>query len=163
MSDAQLGHEKTLSGLLTALAGANLIYGLGMLEMGVTFDYGQLVMDNEFAQMINYCVNGIPVNDETLSVDAIKEVGSFGDFVTRKETFEHMRSISHPKLIDRRVRDKWKAQGSKDIYQRSLEEAKKILETHKPPSLSDDIKAELREIVKETESHLGVDKTTPEF
>ncbi len=74
-----------------------------------------------------------------------------------------MRSISHPKLIDRRVRDKWEAQGSKDIYQRSLEEAKQIFDNHTPPPLSDDIKAELREIVKETESHLGVDKTTPEF
>ncbi|MBT3176763.1 MAG: hypothetical protein HOG03_13150 [Desulfobacula sp.] len=163
MSDAQLGHEKTLSGLLTALAGANIIYGLGMLEMGVTFDYGQLVMDNEFAQMINYCVNGIPVNDETLSVDAIKEVGSFKDFVSRKETFEHMRSISHPKLIDRKVRDKWKAQGSKDIYQRSMEEARKIIDTHTPYPLSDDVKAELREIVKETERHFGLDHTTPDF
>lgn len=145
------------------MAGANLIYGLGMLEMGVTFDYGQLVMDNEFAKMINYCVNGIPVNDKTLSVDAIKEVGSFGDFVTRKETFEYMKSISHPKLIDRRVRDKWKAKGSKNIYQSSLEEAKQILDNHAPPPLSDDIKAELREIVKETESHLGADKSTPDF
>jgi len=145
------------------LAGANLIYGLGMLEMGVTFDFAQLVMDNEFARMINYCVNGIPVNDETLSVDAIKEVGSFNDFVTRKETYEHMRSISHPKLIDRRVRAKWEAQGSTDIYQRSLKEAKYILDKHTPPPLSDDIKAELRAIVEETESHLGVEKSTPEF
>lgn len=145
------------------MAGANIIYGLGMLEMGVTFDFGQLVMDNEFAQMINYCVNGIVVNDETLSVDAIKEVGSFKDFVSRKETFEHMRSISHPKLIDRRVRDKWVAQGSKDIYQRSMEEARKILAIHTPHPLSDDIKAELREIVKETERHFGLDYTTPDF
>ena len=45
MTDAQSGHEKTLTGLLPALAGANLIYGLGMLESGVTLDYGQLVMD----------------------------------------------------------------------------------------------------------------------
>jgi len=145
------------------LAGANIIYGLGMLEMGMTFDYGQLVMDNEFARMISYCVNGIPVNDKTLSVDAIKEVGSFNDFVSRKETFEHMRSISHPKLIDRRVRDKWVAQGSKDIYQRSTEEARKILDTHVPHPLADDVKAELREIVKETETHFGLDHTTPDF
>ncbi len=145
------------------MAGANLIYGLGMLEMGVTFDFGQLVMDNEFAKMINYCVNGIPVNDETLSVDAIKEVGSFNDFVTRKETFEHMRSISHPKLIDRRVRAKWETQGSTNIYERSTIEAKHILANHTPPPLSDDVKAELRSIVEETESHVGVKKTTPKF
>ena len=30
---------------MPALAGANLIYGLGMIESGMTFDFGQLVMD----------------------------------------------------------------------------------------------------------------------
>ncbi len=54
MTDAQSGHEKTLTGLLPALAGANLIYGLGMLESGVTLDFGQLVMDAEFARMIKF-------------------------------------------------------------------------------------------------------------
>ena len=54
MCDAQSGHEKTLTGLLPALAGANLIYGLGMIEMGMTIDFGQLVMDNEFARMIKH-------------------------------------------------------------------------------------------------------------
>jgi trimethylamine--corrinoid protein Co-methyltransferase len=36
--DAQSGHEKTITGILPALAGANVIYGLGMLEMGITFN-----------------------------------------------------------------------------------------------------------------------------
>ena len=75
MVDAQSGHEKTITGLLPALAGANLIYGLGMIEMGMTIYYGQMVMDNEFARMIKYLVQGIPVNDETLAVDVIKEIG----------------------------------------------------------------------------------------
>ena len=34
------------------MAGANLIYGPGMLESGITFDFAQLVLDNEFARMI---------------------------------------------------------------------------------------------------------------
>ena len=145
------------------MAGANLIYGLGMLEMGVTFDFGQLVMDNEFAQMIKYCVNGIPVNDETLSVDVIKEIGPFKDFISHEQTFKYMKSISHPKLIDRRNRDKWKEKGATDLHQRSLVEAKRILETHKPEPLAGEVKAELRAIVEETEDHLGVKRSTPQF
>ena len=49
-----MGHEKTLTGLIPALAGANMIYGLGMVESGITFDYGQLVLDCEFARMIKH-------------------------------------------------------------------------------------------------------------
>ena len=67
MVDAQSGHEKTLTGLMPALAGANVIYGLGMIESGMTFDFGQLVMDDEFAGMIKQCVRGIRVDDESLA------------------------------------------------------------------------------------------------
>ena len=148
---------------MTALAGANLIYGLGMLEMGVTLDFGQLVMDNEFAQMIKYCVNGIPVNDETLSLDVIHEIGQFKDYVSHRQTFDHMRSISHPKLIDRRNRRAWQEQGGTSLYERAEAEAKRILEAHKPEPLSDELKKRLRQIVEETEDHYGLKRSLPEF
>ena len=122
MVDAQSGHEKTLTGLMPALAGANLIYGLGMIESGMTFDFGQLVMDDEFAGMIKLCVGGIPVSDETLAIDVIGEVGPFGDFLSHDHTMAHMREQSQPKLIDRRVREDWKASGSTTLHDRALGE-----------------------------------------
>ena len=33
---------------MAALAGANLIYGPGMTESGVTFDYAQSCIDNDW-------------------------------------------------------------------------------------------------------------------
>ena len=74
-----------------ALAGASIIYGAGMIESGVTFDCAQLVMDNEFAQMIKFVVNGICVDDELLMVDEIHKVGPFGDFLSLDSTYRHMR------------------------------------------------------------------------
>ncbi len=142
--------------MTAALAGANLIYGLGMLESGMTFDYGQLVMDNEFAKMIKYVVRGIPVNDETLSVGVIKEIGPFKDFLSHKNTFQNMRIQSQPKLIDRRVRADWEAAGCPSLYDRAMAEARRLLETHHPEPLSDDVKKELRRIVVETEKELGI-------
>lgn len=156
MCDAQSGHEKTLTGLLPALAGANLIYGLGMIEMGMTIDFGQLVMDNEFAGMIKHTLQGIPVNDETLAVDIIREIGIGRDFLSHETTFNHMRSQSKPELIDRRTREDWVADGSKDLYRRALEEAKHILETHEPDPLSREAIATIRSIVEDAEAELGV-------
>ena len=57
---------------MPALSGCNVIYGSGMLEMGITFDLAQLVLDNEVAGLIKRAVRGIEVNDETLSLDTIK-------------------------------------------------------------------------------------------
>ncbi len=156
MCDAQSGHEKTLTGLLPALAGANLIYGLGMIEMGMTIDYGQLVMDNEFARMIKHTLQGIPVNDETLAVDVIREVGIGKDFLSHETTFNHMRSQSQPELIDRRTREDWVADGSKSLHQRALEKAKHILETHVPDPLSQEAITTIRSIVEDAEAELGV-------
>ena len=140
------------------MAGANLIYGLGMIEMGMTIDFGQLVMDNEFARMIKHIVRGIPVNDETLAVDAIKEIGVGKDFLSHDSTYNHMRSQSQPKLIDRRIREDWEASGRTDIYQRATEEARQILETHKPDPLPEDVLATMRSIIEEAEAELGVSR-----
>ena len=138
------------------MAGANLIYGLGMIEMGMTIDYGQMVMDNEFARMIKYLVQGIPVNDETLAVDVIKEIGVGKDFLSHASTYKHMRTQSQPKLIDRRMREDWQAAGGTDIYQRALEEPKYILENHKPDPLPDTVLSAMRSIVEEAEAELGI-------
>jgi trimethylamine--corrinoid protein Co-methyltransferase len=152
--DAQSGHEKTLTGLLPALAGANLIYGLGMLESGMTFDFGELVLDHEFARFIKQTVAGVPVNDETLMVEEIKKVGAFGDYLSLGSTMKYMRGQSQPKLIDRRVRDDWKAAGSRDVYERALTEARRILAEHRPLPLPGGAADELHRIVTESEHEL---------
>ena len=138
------------------MAGANLIYGLGMIEMGMTIDFGQLVMDNEFARMIKFILQGIPVDDQMLAADVIHEIGVGKDFLSHDSTFNHMRSQSEPKLIDRRMREDWETSGSTDIYQRALEEARHILETHKPEPLPDDVLASIRSIVEGAEEELGI-------
>ena len=140
------------------MAGVNVIYGLGMLEMGVTLDFGQLVLDNEFAGMIKHVLNGIPVNDETLALDVIHSVGPFKDFLGTKHTLKHMKSQSQPQLIDRRRRSNWEERGKTDIYQRACEKAREILETHQPDPLPDSVLTDIRSIIEETEKELGVDK-----
>ena len=142
--------------MLPALAGANLIYGLGMLESGVTFDYGQLVMDDEVAAMVKHVVAGIPVDDETLAVDDIARVGSLGDFLSLDATLRHMREQSRPRLIDRRVREDWAGAGATDLRDRARVRALEILASHHPDPLTDDVTAEIRAIVAGAERELGV-------
>jgi trimethylamine--corrinoid protein Co-methyltransferase len=139
------------------LAGANLIYGLGMIEMGMTIDYGQLVMDNEFARMIKHTLQGIAVNDETLAVDVMHDVGPAKDFLGHDHTFKHMEEQSQPALIDRRMREDWQSSGSTDLYQRALEQARHILKTHHPEPLPAGVQKTMREIVEEAEKEMGID------
>ena len=145
--------------MLPALAGANLIYGLGMLEMGMTFSFGQLVADNEMAKMIKHALRGVPVSDETLAVDAIRATGAFGDFLGHDSTLRHMRSVqSLPTLFDRNTREDWQQAGGTDLAYRAAEKAHHILDHHRPEPLSQSVLDDLRSIISEEERVCGVTK-----
>jgi trimethylamine---corrinoid protein Co-methyltransferase len=133
---------------MAALAGTNLIYGLGMIESGVTFDYAQLVIDDEIARMVKQVVGGVRVDDESLAVDDIARVGSFGDFLSLDATMAHMREQSQPRLMDRRVREDWEERGSSDMYQRAQGRARELLESHHPEPLPDDVRQRVCDIVE---------------
>ena len=106
--------------------------------------------------MVKFCVPGIPVTDATLSADVIHEIGPFKDFLSHEDTYAGMRGQSSSKLIDRRVREEWAAAGATSIYDRSLAEARRILETHVPTPLPEAVAAELRSIIEGAERELGV-------
>jgi trimethylamine--corrinoid protein Co-methyltransferase len=138
------------------LAGANQIYGAGMIESGVTFDLGQLVMDDEIARMLKFAVAGIAVTDETMAVDDIAAVGAFGDFLSLDATLKHMRELSQPALLDRRVREDWESKGATDLATRAHARALELIESHQPVPLDPDVAERLRRIVRDADREKGV-------
>lgn len=142
-----------MSALISALAGANLIYGPGMLEMGMTFSFGQLVIDDEIAAMVKRIITGINLQDEVMGVDLIKEIGIGGHFLSERHTIDHLRSEQvQSTIIDRRVREEWESMGSKSIIQSANEMAAELIRTHTPNPLPEDVVKELKRIVKRPES-----------
>ncbi len=133
-----------------------MIYGLGMLESGITFDFGQLVLDCEFARMIKHTVQGFLVTDDTLALDVIKEIGPGGHYLMHEHTLKGMRSQSRPELIDRQTREVWEKAGATNAYERATAKAKWILENHTPDPLPDDILDKIRAIIDETEKEMGI-------
>jgi trimethylamine--corrinoid protein Co-methyltransferase len=129
-----------------------LIYGPGMLEMGMTFSFGQLVIDDEIAAMVKRVISGIDFEDTLMGVDLIKEIGIGGHFLSERHTLDHMRSEQvQSTVIDRRVREEWVDLGSKSIIQSANEKAAELIRTHKPDPLPEDMAKELKRIVKSAE------------
>jgi len=141
--------------MCAAMAGANLIYGAGMLDSGLIFSYAQLVIDNDIFKMIRKVMQGMHVDDENLAVDIIKSVGPGGDFLMQDHTMKYMRTLpSVPNLIERNKRENWLASGGKGLADRAAERAAEILANHKPVPLSDEAKSALRAIVEESEAEM---------
>ncbi len=127
--------------------------------MGVTFCFKQLLMDADVADMVKYSVAGVPVNDETLSVDIIREVGQAKNFLAHKNTFIHRKMQSQPALIDRNMRGRWEERGATTMTDRAEVRLRHILETHQPPELPPAARQRIRDIVNEAEEHYGVKKS----
>ena len=127
-----------------------------MLELGVTMDYAQLMIDSDIAEMILFSLGGIPINDETLAVEAIQQVGPFKDFLTHKSTFNYRKSQSYAPLTDRRMRHNWLNDGSKDMTQRAYEKARHILATHKPLPIPEEARLAIRKFVADEEKKRGI-------
>jgi trimethylamine--corrinoid protein Co-methyltransferase len=147
--DPQIGYESAMNGLLAALAGANILNGLGTLEFGLTFDYAKFMLDVEGARMIRAMVAGIPLSDEQMALEVIAEAGPGGDFLMRDHTLRHMRERSQVKLFDRRSREPWSELATPDLVERAYEQARQTLATHEPPPVSDDTRAEVQAILEE--------------
>ena len=129
---------------------------MGMLEMGMTMSYEQLLIDAEIARMIRRVTRGITVNAETLAAEVIKAAGPAGTFLNQKHTMKHMRQeSSQVKLIDRNMFEAWEKLGSKDMFARANEEAKRILENHKPVPLPEAAAKEIKSIIEEAEYELA--------
>jgi len=153
--DIQSGYEFTLSATLSALSGGNIIFGSGVLEQGLTMDYAKLIMDAEMIRMIQIALGGVVVNDETLAMDIIHEVGPGGAYISHEQNLRYMRSQSRVELFDRRSRGDWMdiTQG-KSIRDRAYAKAIDILENHKPYALPDKASDAMKEIVDEYEMEL---------
>ncbi len=132
-----------------------------MLAQGITFDYAQLLIDNEIARMIKEVVGGITVDKETLALEVIHAVGAAGEFVSHEHTYSRFRDLaSQNKLIYRGTRDAWQRDGSKDITTRAYEEAKEVFDTFKVKPLPEAVVKKMRSIVNEAEEHYNVKLST---
>lgn len=133
------------------MAGANLLYGMGMLELGQAFSFAQLVIDNEIAGMVKRVVRGVEVNDETLAVDVTREVGGGQGktFLLEDHTMEYLRSEQQgAALFDRKMRDNWLGEGSLDVATKAANVAREIFHTHKPEPLDAATLNEFKRIIE---------------
>lgn len=139
------------------LSGANLIYGAGLLEAGISYSHGQLVLDNETFKMIRRLMDGIPVTDETLAINDILSAGPGGDYMAHDLTMKYLRGYhSTSTLFDRQNRTGWQAAtGQRDAAAMADETAAKIIAEHRPSvELSQGVKAELKRIIETAEAEV---------
>ena len=103
-----------------------------MLGLGMSFSMEQLVIDNDMIGMMRYAKRGIEVNEKTLSVKAIQDVGIGGNFIGFPDTLENMDLPSMPEVLDRSMYDEWMNKGGKWDVDLAHEKVVDILANYEP-------------------------------
>lgn len=151
--DAQSGYEFSFSTLPIALSGANMIFGAGGLETGLTFDYAKLILDHECITNIIQLISGVRVDHESMVLDIIDEIGPGGSYLSHKHTFQNIRNQSQAIVFNRKTREQWlQASNGRDLTEMAYEKAKNILKSHKPVELSADAQGTIKDLLEEFEA-----------
>ncbi len=143
ITDAQAGFEKGMSPLMGALSGVDFIVMGGLQDALMSFDFGQVAIDNEIAMMLKRVRNGFGFSKEAASLQEIKDTGPAGMFADNPITLERMHTETYmPEIADRKIREQWEAEGSSTIHQRALNKAMDIIST--PNSAAFDVRVDNR-------------------
>lgn len=149
--DSQSAHERTLSSILSSISGANAIYGLGTLELGLSFSLEQLVIDNEIVRMEKQILKGITVNEDTLFTETIKNMDPSSSFLEHHSTVDNMDLISETTLFDRSMIGDWQRKGSRHVEDIAHEVVMNVLKTHQVDPIPDDIMVSMKKIMDEAD------------
>ena len=131
LPDMQAGWEQAISNVMAGLAGLNLVYeAAGMHASLLGFCMESLILGDDLLGQAQRCVRGIEVDDDTLSLQTMREVclGGPGHYLGHDQTLSRMqRDYIYPALGDRSSPKEWVERGKPDLITRAIERKEEIL------------------------------------
>lgn len=146
----QAGVEGALSSFMASVVMSDMLLGCGFLHGSRIWSYAEMMMDCEVFSIVHKMMSGIEVNDETLALEAIANVGPGGHYLAQKHTKNHMRELFIPQFMDRRPYSEWETKHD-DARDWALNKARRILKEHQPDPLDEKISKEFDRIIKSVE------------
>jgi len=137
LPDAQSGRESSMSMLAAVQCGANFIlHSAGFLDSLLSMSYEKFVMDTDFCGAMHTYLGGIPIDTNSLALDAFHEVGPGQHFFGCAHTMANYETAYwESELSDNDAFENWEENGSEDIMIRANKRWKKLLEEYEAPPL----------------------------
>jgi trimethylamine--corrinoid protein Co-methyltransferase len=153
LEDVQAGLERTATLLQAVLAGVDIITCGGTLDSTMLESEPLLMLDDELCGAALRIARGIEVNDGTLALDVIKQVGFSAHYLDREETARRFRDEHFiPHLLPREPFDSWQSSGACSALDHARERVRQILADHQPrqidPTIEQDLAAYRRKVAE---------------
>ena len=154
--DAQSAYESEMSLWGAVMGHANMvIHGAGWLEGGLVASFEKLIIDVEMMQMMAEFVEPLVVNEETLAIEAMREVQPGGHYFGTSHTMERYDSAFYSPIVsDWTNFENWKEAGGLDAAQRANAIWKQAINDYEQPPLDPAILEELEDYVERRKREL---------
>jgi trimethylamine--corrinoid protein Co-methyltransferase len=156
--DAQAAYESQMSLWATVMGHCNLmLHSAGWLEGGLTASFEKMIIDAEMLQMMCAFLEPLEVNDATLGLEAMADVGPGGHFFGTAHTLERYENAFYaPMVSDWRNFETWEEHGSLSATQRANGIWKQMLADYEQPAMDQAIAEELDAFVARRSEEGGV-------
>jgi trimethylamine--corrinoid protein Co-methyltransferase len=145
--DQQSGTEVALSLFTALIHGANIVHDIGFMDSGMQGSLQLTVICNDLIGWLRAATSGVVVDDETLALDVIDELGPSGDYLSHDHTFRHYKEPFYSRLADKGTYSQWVDGGATTMEGRAAKQVDEILQSHTAEPLPPDIQRDLRRIV----------------
>lgn len=136
LEDVQAGIERVQTLLPAVLSGVNLITCGGTLDSTMLESEAMLMLDDELCEAMLRMGRGIEVNENTLALNLIKEIGHWGNYLAEEHTARNYRKEYFiPSLMVRDPIESWQEKGSLSALDYARQKVEKVLASHKPVNL----------------------------
>lgn len=154
--DAQAAYETMWTIWPAILAHTNFImHAVGWLEGGLTASYEKFIIDVENLAMFYHFLQGLQIDEDTLALDMITEVGPGGHhFGTVHTQARYQTEFYQPFISDRLNYETWLEAGGQDAVQRAHQVWKQLLAQYEAPPLEPGVEQALRDYVTRREQEL---------
>jgi len=153
--DEQAVIEGSLSVFFSALTGGDLTHDVGYTESAMTGSLFQLAMMDEAIGYARRITRGIEVNEDTLAVDVIHNVGPNGHYLREEHTRRHYKTeFWYPKLCDRHNFEEWDMMGRSTMGERTVARVREILASHKPSPIKPETQRVIEEVLEAAEARV---------
>ena len=150
--DQQAGAECALGLVFSLLNGGNIIHDLGFMDAGLQGSLQLMAMANDLLGWIRAATAGVVVNEETLALDVVEELGPDGDYLSHDHTFRHFKDAHYSRLADRQIFSAWQEAGSTTMAERAAVQVEEILAGEPEEAVPQEVQKMLREYVLRAEA-----------
>ena len=161
LTDAQrpsveAGFEKALTAIPAFLAGSVSTGSVGMLSIDEYNSPIQLILDNEFAGALKRMFWGFEINEDTLAVDLINQIGPGGNYLDHEHTFSHYHhELWMPSIWTGVINNGWEFGGRKVDLDYAREIYEDVMANYHPRGIGEKTEEELMRIIRRAEKEIG--------